>query len=287
MPLYMDRHDVPDASRQDVAAAHVSDVELSEQFGVDFLSYWFDESVGGVFCFAKANTEDDLRSVHEASHGLVPNEIIEVSEDDMLRFLGDVHNPRNASELTSPVRTVAFTDLVGSTALLSAYGEARYMEFIGTHDSIVRRALIRHRGREIKHTGDGIMAAFDAAGDAARWAVDCLGEFRRRDGDPQLSIRIGLASGIPVDRNEDIYGETVVLASRLCDGADPDCALTTEEVRVEAVGLDLPFAGPILTRLKGFPQPVEAYRLGGSQPASEPKSGSLWDRLRAVLRSSS
>ena len=285
MPLYMDRHDVPGASRAEVAAAHVRDVELADEYGVDFLSYWFDESVGGVFCFAKADSGDDIRAIHDASHGLVPNEIIEVSEDEMLKFLGGVHNPKDASEVTSPIRTVVFTDVVGSTDLLSRYGEARYMELIGAHDSIVRRALIRHKGREVKHTGDGIMAAFDEASDAARWALDCLAGFDAREGDPRLRIRIGMASGIPVDRNDDIYGETVVLASRLCDSAESDSAFATEDVRVQTAGDDLPFAGPLVTRLKGFPDPVQAFRLRTSEAAGESGTDSSpWRRLLRRIR---
>ncbi len=97
-------------------------MELSDEYDVEFLSYWFDESVGGVFCFARAPGIENLRAVHEASHGLIPNEIISVSEDDMLRFLGGIHDPADASEVTSPTRTIVFTDLVESTALLSAHG---------------------------------------------------------------------------------------------------------------------------------------------------------------------
>lgn len=286
MPLYMDRHDVPGASKRDVAAAHLKDVELADEFGVDFLSYWFDESVGGAFCFAEAPSADRIRAIHEASHGLVPNEIIAVSEDEMLRFLGGIHTPRNETEVTSPIRTVVFTDLVGSTAFLTEHGEARYLEFIGVHDSIVRRALIRHHGREVKHTGDGIMAAFDESADAARWAVDCLESFHRHETEPRPVVRIGLASGIPVDHNDDIYGEAVVLASRLCDHADPDTALASDAVRKATVGIGLSFMGPVMARLKGFPDPVPAFRLvpDGDDDAATAPPPSPWARLRARFR---
>ncbi len=136
----------------------------------------------------------------------------------------------------------------------------------------------------MKHTGDGIMAAFDSAGDALRWARDCLDEFDRLEGDPRIMVRIGLASGIPVDHNDDLYGETVVLASRLCDRASPSCALVAESVYPAAVELGLDLAGPRMERLKGFPEPVPAFVLGDPGRNGEARGGSLWDRIRNLFR---
>lgn len=283
MPLYMDRHDVPGATAADVAQAHLADLEMSHKHDVTFVSYWFDESVGGVFCFAKAPSIENLKAVHDESHGLIPNEIIDVSEDDMLRFLGAINEPKDASEITSPVRTVVFTDLVGSTALLSQYGQDAYMALLAAHDSIVRKALIRHRGREVKHTGDGIMAAFDDVGHALSWGSDVLEEFAAREGEPAISVRVGMASGIPVDRNDDIYGETVVLASRICDAASSGQVLVSEAVHAAATGLSLEFDGPRPTSLKGFPGDVDVFELvtdaAAQPPATQDRPSSWWRRL--------
>ena len=54
VPLFMDRHQVPGASAEDVAAAHVSDLSVAGKHGVEFFSYWFDSDDGEVFCFANA-----------------------------------------------------------------------------------------------------------------------------------------------------------------------------------------------------------------------------------------
>jgi class 3 adenylate cyclase len=267
MPLFMDRHDVPGASAEDVANAHMSDIEASKEYGVQFISYWFDAEAGGVFCFADAPSRDVLSQVHSVSHGLIPNEIISVSRDDVFRFLGSVHDPKDASELSNPLRTVMFTDLVGSTEILGALGERRFMEVLGTHDGIVREALYRHRGHEVKHTGDGIMASFDDASDAVRGSIaitDGFAELDRADG-PELRVRVGMAAGHPVDRNDDIYGEAVVLASRLCDAADPQQILAAASVRDHAVE-DLPFVGPMPRTIKGFREPVDVFVVSGTSP---------------------
>jgi hypothetical protein len=66
---------------------------------------------------------------------------------------------------------VMFTDIVGSTEFAQAHGDARHFEVVQAHNRIVRTALEEYSGREIKHTGDGIMAAFDDGDLAARAAL--------------------------------------------------------------------------------------------------------------------
>jgi len=107
-----------------------------------------------------------MTQAHQASHGDVPGEIIEVSESDVVRFLGKVHDPIDASEVTSAFRTVCFTDIVGSTELLDRLGRSEYMLLLTEHDLIIRRALIRSQGREVKRTGDGSMVVFDEVDEA-------------------------------------------------------------------------------------------------------------------------
>jgi class 3 adenylate cyclase len=284
VPLFMDRHDVPGATAQDVAEAHMSDIEKSQEYGVQFISYWFDAEAGGVFCFAKAPSRDTLEAVHNASHGLVPNEIISVSQDDVFRFLGSVNDPKTADELTSPFRAIMFTDLVGSTAILETVGETRFVELLSTHDGIVREALYRHRGSEVKHTGDGIMASFDDVDNALRCALAVGAAFSNVDLEKVgLKVRIGLAAGHPVMRNDDIYGEAVVLASRLCDAATPAQILVASTVRDHCTqSYDL--VGPRSISLKGFVGPVEVFEL---RQSAEPSAivaptaprPSVWSRI--------
>ena len=49
MPLYMDRHDLPDATAADIAVAHMRDLEVQDEFGVRFVTYWFEEDAGSGF----------------------------------------------------------------------------------------------------------------------------------------------------------------------------------------------------------------------------------------------
>jgi class 3 adenylate cyclase len=266
MPYFMDRHDVPGATAQDAAEAHVKDLEAAAGHDVQFFSYWFDTNAGGVFCFAEAPARENLIAVHRESHGLVPNEIISVSEDNVLRFLGTVHDPADASEVTSPFRAILFTDLEGSTQLLEAVGEAAFMVLLTEHDLIIRRALVAARGREVKHTGDGFLASFDEVD----WALECSlavqDEFRERNIDaegPDLHVRIGIAAGEPVDHNDDIYGSAVNLANRLCDAADADHVVVSDVVRDMGLEQGYTFDEGHERALKGFANPVPVFELLG------------------------
>ena len=174
-----------------------------------------------------------MTAVHRESHGMIPNEIIPVVESDVLRFLGTITDPANASESTSAFRTVLFTDLEGSTSLLHELGQSAYLTLLAEHDLIIRRALVASRGREVKHTGDGIMAAFDDVPPALSGGSAILDGFDERNvisPAPALRVRIGIAAGEPVDRNDDLFGSTVNLASRICQAADPGQILVSDVV---------------------------------------------------------
>jgi class 3 adenylate cyclase len=267
MPLFMDRHNVPDATAQDVAAAHLADLAVAPEFGVQFISYWFDPRDRAVFCFANAPSAKTMEAVHAASHGLVPAEIIGVSENDVLRFLGRIHEPVDHTEVTSPFRTILFTDLEGSTALLDSLGQEQFMPLLREHDLIVRRELVTWRGREVKHTGDGFLASFDDVTDALHGSLAIISAFRQRSfaaSGPALRVRIGMAAGEPVDHDDDIFGAAVTLANRICTAADPGHVLVSDVVHDLGVGNGFVFDGGSDLTLKGFSRPAMVYELLGA-----------------------
>jgi class 3 adenylate cyclase len=207
-------------------------VRTAGKFGVEFLAYWFDVENGQVFCLARASRAEDMQAVHREGHGLVPNEIIAVSEGDLVRFLGKISDPADATQVTKAFRTILFTDLKGSTSLLQEVGESAYMVLLAEHDLIIRRSLVASRGREVKHTGDGIMASFDTVASALDCSIAIQNGFEARPPTvPELRVRIGIAAGEPVDHNDDLFGTTVNLASRICEAAEPGHILTSDVVR--------------------------------------------------------
>ena len=261
MPLYMDRHEVPGATAEETARNHAADLEVAGQFGVEFFSYWHHSTRGLVFCFARAPGEEAVAQAHRAAHGLVPTEIIEVSESDVVRFLGKVHNPVDASEVTSAFRTICFTDLVGSTELLNRLGQSEYMVLLTEHDLIIREALIRWKGREVKHTGDGFMVVFEDVDKALEWSLDVRDCFEQRS---DLDVRMGMAAGEPVDHDDDIFGAAVTMANRICASAGPEQIYVSDVVRDLGVEKGFRFDGGRTEVLKGFSEPATIYELLGT-----------------------
>ena len=188
VPLFMDRHEFSDQTAAETAAAHLKDLAVQDQFGVRFLTYWFDEERQTAFCLARAPDRDAVDAAHHAAHGLMAYQIIEVDRGMVERFMGGiVDHPPGEPYVETAFRTILFTDIEGSTSLTQQLGDARAMSMLRTHDEIVRDALERHGGSEVKHTGDGLMAAFRSVVGGIESAVQIqqrLGGSRRRPRGP-------------------------------------------------------------------------------------------------------
>jgi hypothetical protein len=76
----MDVHNLPGATTQAVAEAHMKDLQMQDKHGVSYLRYWVNEKEGKVFCLVEAPDAEAANSVHREAHGLVADEIYEVSE---------------------------------------------------------------------------------------------------------------------------------------------------------------------------------------------------------------
>lgn len=153
--------------------------------------------------------------------------------------------------------TLMFTDLVGSTELLDQLGEDGAADLRRRHFALVRTAIARASGTEVKNLGDGVMAVFDST--AA--AIACATEIQRRSrGD--VGVRIGVHAGEPDREEGDFFGTPVVVASRLCARAEAGQILASDVVRV--LGGRRAEAGfrPVgAVSLKGLSDPVVAWEI--------------------------
>lgn len=268
MPIFLDRHLFEGLTAADIAEAHRRDLDIQHQFGVRFITYWFDDVRGTAFCLIDAPDAETAMRVHSASHGNVAAELIEVDLSAIEAFLGRVTDCNPASQGTDGVspalRAVMFTDIVDSTGLTTRLGDARMVEMIRAHDSLVRRALGESGGREVKHTGDGIMASFEEV----RSAVECACAIQRSfeafnlESREKLNVRIGLDVGEPVADCNDLFGATVQMAARLCEAAEPNTVLISPNVRVLLDdGFDVKERRS--RRMKGFAASVTAFEVAG------------------------
>jgi hypothetical protein len=80
--LFLDEHDLGKVSAKDVAEAHKKDLATEGKYGVEYLAYWVDEKNGKVYCLSEAPNADAAVATHKEAHGLVPQKIMEVSEDN-------------------------------------------------------------------------------------------------------------------------------------------------------------------------------------------------------------
>ena len=80
MPTYMDVHDIPGVKAADVAGAHAADVAIQDNYGVNYKSYWVNESEGKVFCLVDSPDKETAARVHREAHGLEAHTMYEVEE---------------------------------------------------------------------------------------------------------------------------------------------------------------------------------------------------------------
>lgn len=265
MPLYMDRHDLPSVTAEEVAHAHARDLAVQGKHGVNFRTYWFDARTCCAFCLVEAPDAETAAKVHAEAHGLAPGEVIEVDAAMVEAFMGRISDPAATTQKGEPIsesahRVVMFTDIVNSTDMTARLGDARAMEMVRAHDSLVRRELAEHGGREVKHLGDGVMVSFadaQAAVTSACAIQRAVAAFNDTSAEP-LYLRIGLHCGEPVHDNNDLFGATVQLAARICDDAAVEAVVISDELRA-LVGERFQLTALGRRMLKGFKTPTPLF----------------------------
>jgi len=159
---------------------------------------------------------------------------------------------------------VMFTDLVGSTKMTQELGDIGAQQVVRTHNAIVRNALAAYHGREVKHTGDGIMAVFSNAANAVASTMVMQQELAKHNGTPgalPVKVRIGLNAGAAVQEEDDFFGTTVQLSARVCDKANSDQIFVTKSVRDLVTGHAIQFKPAGDYQMKGIEEPVPVFEV--------------------------
>ena len=273
MPVFRDRHFVEGATRHAIADAHHRDLRLQDKYDVKFLTYWFDETRSTAFCLIEAADRETIERAHTEAHGLVPNEIIEVDPNVVDAFLGRIkdpaptgHSPVEAGEppVDSAFRVIMFTDLKDSTRMTTLHGDAKALHLLHIHNALTRTELQKYRGREVKHTGDGIMASFAFAPDAVECSIaiqKAFAAYNQVNPNAPLYLRIGLSAGEPIEEHGDLFGKAVQLAARLCAHAEPARILVALSVKEHCQGKEFPFSALSEITPKGFDRAIPVYEV--------------------------
>jgi class 3 adenylate cyclase len=177
---------------------------------------------------------------------------------------------------TASLRTVLFTDLVGHTEMMQRLGDEQGRALLREHERITRDLLRDHGGEEVKTMGDGFMASFASVTKAVECAIALQRAVERWDGASQshpepvegrlqsiapLHVRVGLNAGEPIAEDGDLFGATVILASRIAAQAGPGEILVADTVRGLLSGKGFLFSDRGNAVLKGFEDPVRLYEV--------------------------
>ncbi|HEY3214122.1 MAG TPA: response regulator [Actinomycetota bacterium] len=145
--------------------------------------------------------------------------------------------------------TVMFSDIVSSTERAAEIGDRRWRDVLDRHDELVRAELGAHGGREIKTTGDGFLALFDAPARAIRCAVAIRDRLRAVG----LEVRIGLHSGEVELRGSDVGGMAVNIGARVAEWGSSGDVVVSSTVRDLVAGSGIGFVDRGEQILKGVP----------------------------------
>jgi class 3 adenylate cyclase len=192
--------------------------------------------------------------------------LVELPGDDHFPFFGDQDRVvaltqeflTGVAPVADPDRvlaTVLFTDIVDSTRLAAELGDRRWHHRLVEHQEVVRQQLARHRGREVKTTGDGFLASFDGPARAIR-AADAIRAGLRGLG---LEIRVGLHTGEIELLGEDIGGIAVHIAARVLAAAGAGEIVCSRTVKDLVAGFGFAFADRGARSLKGVPDSWQLY----------------------------
>jgi class 3 adenylate cyclase/pimeloyl-ACP methyl ester carboxylesterase len=218
----------------------------------------------------KDNWWIDVRQGRYLAEHIPGARLVEAPGVDYFPFLGDADAVLDPIEefLTGVPRversdrvlvTVMFTDIVDSTKRATNLGDKRWRDLLDRHNNVVREHLLRFRGREIKTTGDGILATFDGPARAVRCAEAI------RDGVRflQLEIRAGLHAGEIELMGEEVGGIAVHLAARVIALAKPGEVLVSSTVKDLVAGSGIDFEDRGAHSLKGVPGEWHLYAVRG------------------------
>ncbi len=224
MPIYMDRHDIPESiTAEHVAEMHREDLKIEHLFGCKGMTYWCDEKRRTAFCLVKAPNKQAIQDMHNHAHGDVPHRIIEVDSTIVESFLGRIEDPKKSNNIELNIindpayRTIMIVKL--KQISFSAASPIRsQLELLNYNTSIIVH-IERRLGRIVKKNLDYLLLSFNSVSNAVLCAQDIYAQFY----DTPFSIStgmqlsIGLHAGIPITEKEGIFEDTIKLAERFCD----------------------------------------------------------------------
>jgi class 3 adenylate cyclase len=168
----------------------------------------------------------------------------------VLESVGGSHGSESA------FRAIVFTDIVGSTEVLSRLGDEAGRTAIREVEAAIKARCTNHAGRIVKGLGDGSMLSFASARSALEFALDTQGAISGS----QFDVRMGIAAGEPIAEDADLYGVVVAQASRITNLGGGGDVLVSDGVRQLLLGKEFSFEFHGEHDLRGFDEPVKVWK---------------------------
>jgi class 3 adenylate cyclase len=196
---------------------------------------------------------------------LYDNEISTTAIADFVEslFRNDVAQVTAPELKLSAVRAILWTDLEGHTPIMQRLGDDAGREVLREHERLVRDALTAHGGTEVKTMGDGFVAWFSSAQQALSCAVSLQRTFADRNAGAAepLHVRVGINAGEPLAEQDDLFGNSVIAAARICHEAAGDEIVVSDVVRQLVAGKGFAFTERGLVALKGFDEALRLFNV--------------------------
>lgn len=234
MPIYIDRHDVPETiTAEMIAQIHQEDLKIQDQYGCRGLTYWFDEKRNTAFCLVDAPNPDAIHRMHNEAHGQVPTSILEVSTELVESFLGRIEDPEKTEDTElNIIKESAFRAImIISLKQPAPKSSAQFKFSLPSYHDVILDVLTTYKGNIVKQTENYFLVSFKSVTNAVRAGLDLQGvlnKFRNEMNTNQDFFKIGLSAGVPVNGNKSLFEDTVRMAERLCKIVKGDVVLSSD-----------------------------------------------------------
>lgn len=234
MPIFMDRHDIPEEiTAEHVAKMHQEDLKIEHLFGCKGMTYWCDEKRKTAFCLIEAPNKEAIQEMHNYAHGDFPHRIIEVDTTIVESFLGRIEDP----EKSKNTKLNIINDPAFRTLLTVKLQMENLADPSADHLKVaMKNAMLQlidlanmYKGSIVRTKQNHFLASFESVTNAVSCALECQKKFNETLRASDLKLNIGLCAGVPVTEKPGLFEDTIKLSNYLCDIVPEAC--TTSEIK--------------------------------------------------------
>lgn len=235
MPIFMDRHDIPkEIKAEHVAQMHQVDLKIEHLFGCKGLTYWCDEDRNTAFCLIEAPNKKAIQDMHNHAHGEFPHSIIEVDEKIVESFLGRIEDPEKAHDVElNIINDPAFRVImvIENSDYLNRLEASQFSIFSQKFHNSVSKSVKHFKGSIVKKDNNSYLVSFKSVTDAVLCALKIQYKFKYvmpKFDAANRRLSIGLSSGVPVTDKNNIFEDSILLATRMCEIVSGELVISSE-----------------------------------------------------------